>query len=79
MDGTRDGRTRTERRGVLRGALGLGSAAVAAGAGGAALAQRADSVPARDARKETEAQKLASRYRETDDVKAFYRTNRYEH
>ena len=64
------------RRGVLR-ALGLGSAAAAAGIGGAA-AQRADAVPAKDARKEGAAQRLAARYRESDHVKAFYRTNAYE-
>jgi hypothetical protein len=66
------------RRGVLR-ALGLGTAAAAAAAAPAA-AQRADAVPARDARKEAEAQRLAARYRaNSPDVQAFYRTNRYEH
>jgi hypothetical protein len=66
----------TERRGFLR-ALGLGTAAAAAAAHDAA-AQRADSVPAGEARKETAAQREATRYRVTDDVKAFYRTNGYE-
>ena len=63
-----------ERRGFLR-ALGLGlGAAVAA----PAVAQRADQVPSGQARKESEPQRLATRYRESDHVKAYYRTNRYE-
>lgn len=64
-----------ERRGLLR-ALGLGTAA--AGVAGSAAAQRADAVPAGQARKENEAGRIAARYRETDHVKAFYRTNRHE-
>jgi hypothetical protein len=75
MSGTEAGRV-SERRGLLR-ALGLGTAAAATGAGIAA-AQRADAVPSRDARKESEAQRLAARYRESEHVKAFYRTNAYE-
>ncbi|MFZ4407727.1 MAG: hypothetical protein ACOYOH_10315 [Paracraurococcus sp.] len=75
MSGTKEG-TRAERRGLLR-ALGLGTAAAAA-AVGTASAQRADAVPSKDARKENEAQRLAARYRESDHVKAFYRTNAYE-
>lgn len=75
MSGTGDGQV-TERRGLLR-ALGLGTAAATVALGGAE-AQRADAVPARDARKENEAQRLAARYRESDEVKAFYRTNAYE-
>jgi hypothetical protein len=64
------------RRGFLK-ALGLGTAAAAAVA--PAMAQRADSVPSRDARKETDAQKNAARYKaDAADVRAFYRTNRYE-
>lgn len=64
------------RRGFLK-ALGLGTAAAAAAA--PALAQRADSVPARDARKENEQQRLAARYKaDSPQVQAFYRTNRYE-
>ncbi|HEY0419812.1 MAG TPA: hypothetical protein VGC80_09865, partial [Acetobacteraceae bacterium] len=74
MSGTGDGRE-PARRGLLR-ALGLGTAA-AAGIGTAA-AQRADAVPSKDARKESETQRLAARYRESDHVKAFYRTNAYE-
>jgi hypothetical protein len=66
-----------ERRGFLR-ALGLGTAAAAATAGTAA-AQRADAVPSRDARKENEAGRIGARYKESEHVKAFYRTNRYEH
>ncbi|MDO9708189.1 hypothetical protein [Paracraurococcus lichenis] len=76
MSGRKDGEV-AARRGLLR-ALGMGSAAAAAGIGTAA-AQRADAVPAKDARKESEAIRVAARYRETDHVKAFYRTNAYEH
>lgn len=61
------------RRGFLR-ALGLGTAAAAATP---ALAQRADSVPAGQARKESAAQRIAARYRaDSAHVQAFYRTNR---
>ena len=64
-----------ERRGFLH-MLGLGTAAAAAAAT-PALAQRADAVPARDARKENEAQRLAARYQaNSPHVQAFYRTNR---
>jgi hypothetical protein len=63
----------SERRGFLR-ALGLGLGAAAA----PAVAQRADQVPAGQARKEAEPQRVAGRYRESDHVKAYYRTNRYE-
>lgn len=79
MSGTKEaprGGQVSERRGLLR-ALGLGTAAAAASVGTAA-AQRADAVPAREARKEDAAQRLAARYRESDHVKAFYRTNAYE-
>ena len=75
MSATRD-RLVAERRGFLR-ALGLGSAAAAAA--GSAAAQRADAVPSKDARKENEAGRIAARYRESDHVKAFYRTNAYEY
>jgi hypothetical protein len=76
MSGTKDTQV-AARRGLLR-ALGIGTAAAAASVGTAA-AQRADAVPSSDARKETEAQRLAARYKESDHVKAFYRTNAYEH
>jgi len=70
------GEEKAVRRGFLR-ALGLGTAAAAAAA--PAIAQRADSVPARDARKETEQQRLGARYQPNSaHVQAFYRTNRYE-
>ena len=74
----RAGEQKSERRGLLK-ALGLGTAAAAAAAAPAA-AERADSVPARDARKEGEQQRVAGRYQpNAADVQAFYRTNRYEY
>jgi hypothetical protein len=61
------------RRGFLR-ALGFGTAAAAAAP---ALAQRADSVPAAEARKENASQRTAARYKgDSAHVQAFYRTNR---
>ena len=60
----------TQRRGFLRG-LGLAAGAAAA----PAAAERSDTVPAGTARKESEAEKRAPRYRETAHVKAFYRSN----
>lgn len=70
------GTEKSIRRGFLK-ALGLGTAAAAAAA--PALAQRADNVPSRDARKENEQQRLAARYKgDSAHVQAFYRTNGYE-
>lgn len=70
------GTEKSIRRGFLK-ALGLGTAAAAAAA--PALAQRADNVPSRDARKENEQQRLAARYKgDSPHVRAFYRTNGYE-
>ena len=67
----------SERRGLLK-ALGLGTVAAAAAA--PALADRADSVPAGEARKENQQQRVAGRYQpNAADVQAFYRTNRYEY
>ena len=66
-----------ERRGFLR-ALGLGTAAAAATAGTVGAQQRSDAVPPGQAAKENETQRLAPRYTESEHVKAFYRTNRYE-
>jgi hypothetical protein len=66
--------TNSKRRGFLR-TLGIGAAAAAATP---ALAQRADSVPAAEARKENAAERVKTRYQETPHVAAFYRTNRYE-
>jgi hypothetical protein len=56
-----------DRRGFLRsiGGASVAGAAVAAG------------VPAPAAASEIDADKKKARYRETDHVKAFYRTNRY--
>lgn len=65
----------TQRRGFLRG-LGLAAGAAAATATPAA-AERSDTVPAGQARKESEAEKKAPRYRETPHVQTFYRTNRF--
>lgn len=68
----------SKRRGFLK-TLGFGTAAAAAAAT-PALAQRADAVPARDARKENARQRVAARYQgNSNHVQAFYRTNRYEH
>ncbi|MFC7553580.1 twin-arginine translocation signal domain-containing protein [Pseudoroseomonas wenyumeiae] len=71
-----EGESTNRRRGFLK-ALGLaGGAAVAASAPAAAFnvnGELGDVKPA----KETPEQRVAARYRETDHVKAFYRTNRY--
>ena len=69
--------TASQRRGFLK-TLGLGTAAVAAAAT-PALAQRAEAVPAREARKENARTRIAARYKpDGADVQAFYRTNGYE-
>lgn len=70
------GNTRSsERRGFLK-ALGLGAGAAAVAAS-TAEAQRADAVPAADARKENATQRNAARYQaNSPHVQAFYRTNR---
>lgn len=47
----------------------VGAGAVAIGAGALPTSAEADT--------ETDSEKRKSRYRETDDVKAFYRVNRY--
>ena len=73
-----DNETAGKRRGFLK-TLGFGTAAAAAAAT-PALAQRADAVPARDARKESGEQRLAARFKaDSPHVQAFIRTNRYEH
>jgi hypothetical protein len=56
------------RRDFLR-ALGVGASAAAAGAGSVASPARADN--------ESDDQKRKSRYRETEEVKTYYRVNRY--
>lgn len=66
-----------KRRGFLK-TLGFGTAAAAA-AVTPALAQRADAVPAAEARKENAQTRTAARYQpDSAGVQAFYRTNRYE-
>jgi hypothetical protein len=66
------------RRGLL-GALGAATAGAAlADAPRDPLPARAETLPPGvEPRKETEAEKRAPRYRETDHVRAFYQTNRY--
>jgi hypothetical protein len=79
-DDRRPGAAAPPRRRGLLGALAGG--AVAAPSVARAVSQtephRADQLPpGMRPRKESEAEKRAARYRETDHVKAFYRTNRY--
>jgi hypothetical protein len=64
-NGTATGKTAIARRAFFGAALGLGSAAALTGGG------------ARPALAETGDERTKARYRETDHVKAFYRTNRY--
>lgn len=69
----------TARRGLL-GALGgvVATGAASANAPRDAMPARAPVLPPGVApRRETEAEKRAARYRETDHVRAFYQTNRY--
>ena len=60
-----------DRRGFLR-TLGSGAAGTAAVAAGAAAV-----APAAAEAAENAAERVKKRYRETDHVKAYYRTNRY--
>ena len=55
----------------------LGSLGLAAVAAPAAAFEADGSTGGLPPKKETEAEKRAPRYRETDHVRAFYRTNRY--
>lgn len=64
---TSDGRTAERARLDRRGFFLLGGSAAAAAA--VPLAAKADS--------ETDAEKTKARYRETEEVKTFYRVNRY--
>lgn len=61
-----DGKS-VDRRGFLRSIGGAGVAGAAAAVGAAPTAEAAES----------DADKKKGRYRETDHVKAYYRTNRY--
>ena len=63
-----DGKTALGRRDVLR-ALGAGAGLAVTAAAPLATAAKADT--------ETNDEKRKSRYRVTDDVKAYYRVNRY--
>ena len=76
----RDENGAPKRRGFLK-ALGLAGGAAAAAASVPAAAEdspaRADTVPPGLVRKESPAERVAARYRETDHVKLFYATNRY--
>jgi len=65
-----------QRRGLLA-ALGTVAAPAIATAATQSEPDRADVVPPGMARKESEEEKRKPRYRETDHVRAFYRTNRY--
>jgi anaerobic selenocysteine-containing dehydrogenase len=56
-----------DRRGFLKSVGGAGVAGAAAAVGASAPAEAAES----------DAEKKKARYRETDHVKAYYRTNRY--
>ena len=62
--------TGVDRRGFLK-SLGAGAAGTAATVAGVAA------VPAAAAAAESKADQVKARYRETDHVKTFYRTNRY--
>jgi hypothetical protein len=78
-DHRRAGAAPPRRRGLL-GALAGGAVAVPAVARAVSQTEphRADALPpGLRPRKESEADKRAARYRETDHVKAFYITNRY--
>lgn len=63
----KEGRTALDRRNFLKAGLGAGGATAAVAVGTA--------VPAKAT--ESDVEKTKARYRETDHVKAFYRTNRY--
>jgi hypothetical protein len=71
-----EGESTNRRRGFLK-ALGLaGGAAVAATVPAAAFNENGELGTVKPV-SETAEQRVAARYRETDHVKAFYRTNRY--
>lgn len=61
--------TSVDRRGFLK--------ALGAGAGAAASAAAVTVAPAAAIAGESDAEKKKARYKETDHVKAYYRTNRY--
>ena len=69
-DKSNEAKTVANRRGFLR-SLGASSA----GASAAAVGITASAAPAEAA--ETAAERVKKRYRETEHVKAYYRTNRY--
>jgi secreted PhoX family phosphatase len=62
-------KAKVERRGFLK-ALGLGAGAAASGV-------VADAAMTPSAAQESRSERTKARYKETDHVKAYYRTNRY--
>jgi hypothetical protein len=66
------GKKNVDRRNFLK-SFGVGSASAAA----AAAATGAGLAPATATASESKADRVKKRYRETDHVKAYYRTNRY--
>jgi hypothetical protein len=70
-------RDRSEDRPARRGLLGAAGAAIGLAATPAAAFRQDGSTGGLPPTKESEAEKRAPRYRETDHVRAFYRTNRY--
>jgi hypothetical protein len=70
-------RDRSEERPARRGLLGVAGAAIGLAAMPAAGFRADGTTGGLPPQRESEAEKRAPRYRETDHVRAFYRTNRY--
>jgi hypothetical protein len=75
-NGTMSEHDKPQRRGFLK-ALGLAGGAAVATATPAAAFNTDGGLNGAKPAKETADEKLAARYRESEHVKAFYRTNRY--